>query len=317
MTYRRGEYANLKKAMRTATSKNFGLSFSGFDCLLLVCFGLLAVGVACFAVWQELFSMQMVSIAVGTICTVSIFLLYRMMVPFVLRITYADMLRIRWAFYVWLCCCIFAVCTSRLFLELFSDRSGALLQVTLTILSVGLTIEHFRKGRLRYLFLSAGTVGVVVGISSFGVCAFVLLLAIPHLVRRMLWLELQNGESPADVEPNWILERLINPSALSGVRFVMTVCFFSGTAVSIAGKVVASRNGIRYLVDGFTGEWLSGLSIDGVAVLVVLGIIPLLLVLSRVKVATDTMRLLAFIERIGYFAAVCGIGVFCFSVMAF
>lgn len=212
MTYRRGEYANLKKAMRTATSKNFGLSFSGFDCSLLVCFGLLAVGVACFAVWQELFSMQMVSI--------------------------------------------------------------------------------------------------VVGISSFGVCAFVLLLAIPHLMRRMLWLELQNGESPADVEPNWILERLINPSALSGVRFVMTVCFFSGTAVSIAGKVVASRNGIRYLVDGFTGEWLRGLSIDGVAVLVVLGIIPLLLVLSRVKVATDTMRLLAFIERVGYFAAVCGIGVF-------
>lgn len=303
-------YANLKKAMRMATSKNFGVSFSGFDCSLLVCFGLLAVGVACFAVRQESFPMQVASIATGAICMLSIFLSYRMMVPFVLWITHVDMLRVRRPFYIWLCCSILMVCTSDPFLELLSGRSGVLLQVALTILSAGLAIEHFRRGRLCYLFLSAGAVGVVVGLSAFGVCAFVLLLAILFLVRRMLRLELENGDGPADVEPNWVLERLINPSALSGVRFVMAVCFFFGVAASIAGKVHASGNGIRYLIDCFVHEWLHGLSIDGVAVLVVLGIIPLLFVLSRVRAATDTMRLLDLLGQVGYFMVVCGIGVF-------
>lgn len=303
-------YANLKKAMRTTTSKNFGVSFSGFDCLLFVCFGLLAVGVACFAVRQESFPIQMASVATGTICMLSLFLSYRMMVPFVLRVAHADMLRVCRPFYIWLCCCLLTICTSNPFLELLSSQNGALLQVALTILSAGLVIEHFRKGRARYLFLSAGTVGVVVGLSAFGVCAFVILIAIPLLVRRMLWLELENGDGPADIEPNWVLERLINPSALSGVRFVMAVCFFLGVAASIAGKVHASGNGIRYLVGCFVHEWSRGLSIDGVAVLVVLGIIPLLFVLSRVRAATDTMRVLDLLGQVGYFIVVCGIGAF-------
>lgn len=310
MTYRWNGYVNLKKAMRTATSKNFGVSFFGFDCLLLVCFGLLAVGVACFAVQRESFPMQVASIAAGTICMLSIFLSYRMMVPFVLWITHADMMRVCRPFYIWLCCSIFLVCNSDPFLELLSSRSGALLQVALTVLSAGLVIEHFRKGRTRYLFLAAGAVGVVVGLSAFGICAFVLLLVIPHLVRRMLWLELESGDSPSDVEPDWVLERLINPSALSGVRFVMAVCFFLGVAASIAGKMLASGNGIRYLVDCFPHEWLCGLSIDGIAMLVVLGIIPSLFVLSRVRMATDTMRLLDLLGQVEYFAVVCGTGVF-------
>lgn len=310
MTYRWNGYANLKKATRFATSKSFGVSFSGFDCLLLVCFGLLAVGVTCFVSRQESFPMQMASVATGTICMLSLFLSYRMLVPFVLWVTYADMLRVCRPFYIWLCCAILMVCTSDPFLELLSNRSGALTQVVLTTVSVGLTIEHFRKGRMRYLFLSAGAVGVVVGLSAFGVCAFVLLLAIPLLVRRTLWLELENGDSLLDAEPNWVLERLINPSALSGVRFVMAVCFVLGVAVSIAGKMLASGNGIRYLVDCLPHEWLCGLSIDGVAVLVVLGIIPLLFVLSRVRMATDTMRLFDLFGQVEYSIVLCGVGVF-------
>ena len=69
-------YANLKKAMRTETSEDFGVSFSRVDRLLLACFGLLAVGAACFTVRQESFLLQMVSIATGTICLLSIFLSY-------------------------------------------------------------------------------------------------------------------------------------------------------------------------------------------------------------------------------------------------
>lgn len=303
-------YANLKKEMRTGTSKNFGVSFSGFDRLLIVCCGLLAVGVACFAVRQELFPRQMAPIATGTICMLSLFLTYRMMVPFVLRITHTDMLRICRPFYVWLCCCLIVVCTSSQFLGLFSDRSGALLQVALTILSAGLSIEHFRKGRTRYLFLSAGVAGVVVGLSAFGVCALVLLIAIPLLMRRMLLLELENGGGSADVEPNWVFERLVNPSALSGVRFVMTVCFFLGAAAAIAGKVLVSGRGARYLIDWFFHEWLHGLSFDGFAVLVGLGIVPLLFVLSRVRIETDTLRLLDFVGQAKYFTVMCGIGAF-------
>ena len=232
------------------------------------------------------------------------------MVPFVLRITYADMLRVCRPFYTWLCCSVLMVCTSDPFLKLLSSRSGTLLQVMLTILSAGLAIEHFRRGRLCYLFLSAGAVGVVVGLSAFGVCAFVLLLAIPLLVRRMLLLELENGGGPADVGPSWVLERLINPSALSGVRFVMAVCFFLGAAMSIAGKVLVSGNGFRYLVDCFVREWLCGLSIDGVAVLVVLGVIPLLFALSRVRAATDMMRLFDLLGQVEYSMVLCGVGVF-------
>lgn len=303
-------YANLKKGMRTETSKNFGVSLSGFDRLLIVCYGLLVVGVACFAVRQELFPRQMAPIATGTICLLSLFLTYRMMVPFVLRITHADMLRIYRPFYVWLCCCLVVVCTSSPFLGLFSDRSGALIQVALTILSAGLSFEHFRKGRTCYFFLSAGVTGVVVGLSAFGVCALVLLLAILLLMRRMLLSELENGDGPADIEPNWVFERLITPSALSGVRFVMTACFFLGATAAIAGKVLVSGKGARYLVDCFSHEWLHGLSLDGVAVLVGLGIVPLLFVLSRVGIETDTLRLLDFVGQAKHFTVMCGIGAF-------
>lgn len=310
MAYFGIRYANLKKEIRTGTSKNFGVSFSWVDRLLIVCCGLLAVGVACFAVRQELFPRQMATIAAGTICMLSLFGAYRMMVPFVLRITHADMLRIRRPFYTWLCCCLIVVCASSPFLGLFSDRSGALLQVALSILPAGLAIEHFRKGRTRYLFLSAGVAGVVVGLSAFGVCALMLSLAILLWVRRMLWLELENGGGPADVEQNWVFERLINPSALSGVRFVMIVCFFLGATVSIAWKVSASGKGVRYLVGCFPHEWLHGLSLDGVAVLIGLGIVPLLFVLSRVRVETDTLRLLDFVGQAKYFTMMCVIGAF-------
>lgn len=90
----------------------------------------------------------------------------------------------------------------------------------------------------------------------------------------------------------------------------MTVCFFLGAAMSIAGKVLASGNGLRYLFDCFVHEWLCDLTIDGVAVLVVLGIIPLLFVLSRVRMATDTMRMFGFLGQIKYFMVVCGLGAF-------
>ena len=303
-------YANLKKAMRTETSEDFGVSFSRVDRLLLACFGLLAVGAACFTVRQESFLLQMVSIATGTICLLSIFLSYRMMVPFVLRITHTDMLRISRPFYVWLCCGILMVCMSDPFLELFTGRTGALLQVTLTILSAGFVIEHFRNGRTRYLFLSAGAVGVVLGLSAFGVCAFVLLLVIPLSVRRMLCLELESGDGPVDIEPKWVFERLISPSALSGVRIVMAVCLALGAAASISAKMLVSGKGIRYLGDGFAPEWLCGLSSDGVATLIIVAIIPSFLVLNRVRAATDTMRLLDFVEQFRYFAVAGVLGAF-------
>ena len=303
-------YASLKKLMRTATSMDFGVSFSGFDRLLFVCYGLFAAGWAYFVMRQESIPMKMDSIATWTICMLSLLLSYRMMVPFVLRITHADMLRVCRSFYIWLCCCILVVGTSDSFLELFSGQSGALLQVSLTVLSAGLAIEHFRKGQMRYLFLSAGAVGVVVGLSAFGICAAALSLAVLLLVRRMLLLELENGDGPADIEPKWILARLINRSSLSGVRFVMVVCFLSGATASIVGGMLASGTGIRYLADGFVREWLCGLSIGGVEVFVVLGVIPLLFVLRRVRVATDTMQLFGFVEQAKYFLVVCCVGAF-------
>ena len=305
-------YASLKKLMRTATSMDFGVSFSGFDRLLFVCYGLFSVGWTYFAMRHSSIPMKIDSIAIGTICMLSLFLTYRMMVPFVLRITHADMLRVCRPFYVWLSCCVLVVCTSSSFLELLSDRSGALFQVSLTVLSAGLAIEHFRKGQMRYLFLSAGAAGVVVGLTAFGICASALLLAILLLVRRMLLLELENGEGSAEIEPKWILARLISRSSLSGVRFVMVVCFLTGAAAAIFGGMLASEKGIRYLVDSFAREWLCGLSIGGVEVFVVLGVVPLLFVLSRVREATDTLRLFGFVEQVKYFMVVCGVGAFLF-----
>lgn len=300
-------YESLKKVMRTESSKDFGVSFSRFDRLLILCCGLLAVGVAGFAVRQEL-PMQMAPIAAGAIYVLSLFLAYRMMVPFVLRITQTDMLRVYHPFYVWLSCCLVAVCTSDPFLELLVGRSGSLLQLALTILSAASAIEHFRKGRTRYLFLSAGVAGVVVGLSSFGVFALVLLVVILLLLRHMLWLELECVDGPVEVELNWVFERLISPSALSGVRFVMAVCFFLGVAASISGRMLASGIGVRCF-ESFPREWLQGLSIDGVVVLIGLGILPLLL-LSRVRIATDTLRFLGFAEQARYFIVMLGTGAF-------
>ena len=44
--------------------------------------------------------------------------------------------------------------------------------------------------------------------------------------------------------------------------------------------------------------------------LVGLGIVPLLFVLSRVRIETDTLRLLDFVGQAKYFTVMCGIGAF-------
>ena len=83
-----------------------------------------------------------------------------------------------------------------------------------------------------------------------------------------------------------------------------------GAAASISAKMLVSGKGIRYLGDGFAPEWLCGLSSDGVATLIIVAIIPSLLVLNRVRAATDTMRLLDFVEQFRYFAVAGVLGAF-------
>ena len=188
------EFANLKESIRMASSRRFGVSQSKFELLALVLFGVFVAGLIYAASGARPIETRLFAMASAVVSLLSVLSVYRMAVPFLLRISYVNMLRIRWPFYIWLYSVFLLVCLSDSFFEVFSCPNEITLRVLLAIVVVGQVFAYFRAGKLRHLFLASALTGFSIGLSAFGICTLSLGLIILVLVSRDLLLEFEKGD---------------------------------------------------------------------------------------------------------------------------
>lgn len=116
------EFSELKMSIRMSSSRHFGAWKSKFDVFLSAFLDVCVCALVGFSTRSQPPLNRCILTACAVICMHSVLSSCRMAVPFVLRISYADMLRIRRPFYIWLCCVFLAICLSDSFLALFSGR---------------------------------------------------------------------------------------------------------------------------------------------------------------------------------------------------
>ena len=286
MSRSEADFASLKDAIRTASSKRFGILRSKFELLPFALLAVSVAGVICLAARTQPLATQLTAMASAVACMLFVLSAYRLAVPFMLQLSYADMLRIRRPFYVWLCCAFLVVCLSSPLLSLFSAPCAATLHVALVIVSVALALGYFRDGSPWHLFASAAFAGGAVGLSAFGLCAPVFALLLSFLMRRKLYEDFEDGNWSTDVVTKRVLKRMGNPSAKTLTRMVVGVCFLLGVAAPLAERWLT---GAEPLSEFFSREWLPGLSKGGVIVLAALGAVPLLIASNGIGKASDTM----------------------------
>lgn len=287
--------------MRTESSRRFGISCSKPEFLFSVFLCILIAGMVGYVLRSHSIMICLSAMAGATICMLSVLSSYRMAVPFLLGISYADMLRIRWPFRVWTVCVFFLLGFSNPFIELFSNLQMLTFQAVLSVVMVGQGLEYFRKGRLWHLFVSFSLAGVSVGLSVFGLCALFILLAVSFFFNRGLFISVGRGDWISDECTKRILERVGDPTSKTMARMVAFFCFFVGVLVVVVGKLT----GAGKASDIFDSMWMSGLSLDGVAILVVVGVVPLIFALRGIGKSTDTMVSIGIENQAKYILVSC------------
>lgn len=294
-------FADLKESIRTASSRRFGVSKLRFELLAFVVSGVFVAGLVYSASGAQPIETRLIAMAAAVVSQLSVLSVYRMAVPFLLRISYANMLRIRWPFYIWLYSVFLLVCLSDSFFEVFTCPNEAMLRVLLVIVVVGQVFAYFRAGKLRHVFLAAALTGYSIGLSAFGICTFFLGLMISLLVSRDLLLEFEKGDWVTEDSSYRILNRAFNQSSKNMERMLSVVFALIGMAVAAASRYSGSWAPSNI----FNRTWIADLVPDGIIVFVAVGVTPLLFALSRIRQATDDLAPFTFAKQVKYTSVGC------------
>lgn len=301
MKYGEEKFANLKMLMKTASSRHFGILHSKLEVWLFAVIGGLTAGVAGFHVWSQPLVVYLTSIVSSVIFVLSLLSIYRMAVPFAMPILYTDMLRIGRPFYVWMYCVFFIVCISEPFLIMVFDPYVGTLPVALTALAASQVMEYFRKGSWWRLEMAFMVAGAAVGLSAFGLLAPIMVVSFAFMLRRRLFVEFGNGDWLVDEFAERILNRMSDPYARMMERMISLGCFFAGVLVVVTVRMFR----VGTLSGAFNRVWLSGLSMDGIVVVVAVGVIPLTFALSSLGKATDQVEFSRFGNQLKYVLVSC------------
>lgn len=294
-------FEGLKKSIRTASSRKFGASRSKFDRILFAALGCFAAVSSCVVAESQSHATRLLTMTCAMAYMLSFLSVCRTAVPFVLQVSYADMLRIRRPFYIWMLCVSIVICLSDPFLDVLFGAPVKMLPAVLTVVSVGQALGYFREGRSWHLFLAFAVAGVAVGLSAFGFGALALLVAVTVLVQRRLTGELENGDGFADETSVQIMKTMVDPYVQMMLRMVSVVCFLAGM-LTVGAVKLSNLNAWPDLVGC---EWTCGLSLEGLVVILAVGVIPLVFALDGIGKATDTMNVLGFGSRIKYVLVGC------------
>lgn len=292
---RRGEteYENLKRSLREISTRRLPNVCPRIEWAVL---GVFVVGTVAYVTQAQSPVFRLRTLVSALLFLFSVLSAYRMSVPFVLQISYADLLRILRPFYIWLYCVFLMLCLSDSFLDLLSEQGQSVLLVALIVVSVSQVLAYFRKGRVWHLFVSAILTGVGVGLSAFGVIALVLGPVVWGVMRRCVFMEFETGNGLVDEVAERLLNQLVDSPAKTMMRMALIVCFLLGLLVAVADQLV----GTGRLFAVFNHDWMSGLSLNGIVLLVAVGAVPIVLALEGIRRSSDVMNTFGFGSQVKY-----------------
>ncbi len=292
--------------VRDASARSFALRMTAADVVFLAVLGVSAACAGFFlgketgVLWRGLVALQA---AIG-VC--SCFVVLRSFVPLALSLSFADMMRLRWSFYLWAVCLVVLVALSPVTRVVFSSFSAVSASLALTLAAVALTVRFLRHGSLAALTLAFACAGLSLGVSVFGIVAAVAAMAVLKVAAIRLF---RDGDSPWwDELDQRVLDYfdIENPLFRTRVNWSLALCFFICAALSFFAvradfaSVIAERLRI---------PWDYGASLDGAVFFVVTAVLPFVAVVGRVGVSSDTA------ERLGAGMTVLYVAIAAFSAL--
>ena len=279
-------FANLVRG--GASARSFSLQTTRADAAILAVLGAAAAGAAfLFAnettvLWRALVALQ-AAVAAG-----ACFVLLRALVPLVLSLSFADMIRLRTAFYLWSICLVGLVALSPVTRALFTSLGAVSLSLTLTLAAIALAVRFLRRGSMAALTLAFAGAGIASGLSAFGLVAAAVAVAVLKVAAVRL---LGDDGSPYEDElGERTLDYFVNPLVRSRTNWVLALGFLACAATAFFGVRTEFAS---EALERFRIPWDYGVSLDGAAFLLATGILPFGLAVGKTRRASDVF------ERLG------------------
>ena len=283
--------------VRDSSTRSFSLRTTAADAAILAVLGASA-GCAAFFLGRETgFAWRALAALQAAVAARSCFAVLRSLVPMALLLSFADMMRLRTAFYVWTVCLVGLVALGPVTRAVFSAFSAASAGLALTLASVALTVRFLRSGSPTALALASACAGLTLGVSAFGFVAAAVSLAVLKVAAVRL---LRDDGSPwkDSLDPRMV-DYFADPLVRTRVNWVLALCFFACAALSFCAvrADVAPAVAARLRV-----PWGYGVSIDGAALLLVTGVLPFVAAVGKARRASDTFERLGLCLTVLYLA---------------
>ena len=290
--------------LRDASACSFSLRMTAADVTILAILGVVAgcagffLGTETGVLWRGLVALQA---ALG-IC--SCFVALRSLVPMVLTLSFADMMRLRMSFYFWTVCLVGLVALSPVTRTVFSSFSAASASLALTFAAVALTVRFLQRGSLPALTLAFACAGLSLGVSVVGIVAAAVAMSVLKVVAIRL---IGDEDSPWwDALDQKVLDYFVNPLVRSRMNWTLVLSFFICAALSFC---VSRADWTPAVAARLRIPWDYGISLDGAAFIIATALLPFVAVVGRVGVVSDTSK------RLGIGMAVLYLAIAAFSVL--
>lgn len=276
----------LKFSVCNSSAKTFAMQMTKTDTILSIALAFAAGGLA--YVWGDETSLanRVLLALLAATSAYSSYVIVRVLVPFMLRLSFANMMRLRLPFYLWSASLVVTAGLCGVS-QLFAAVSPSSIQLTLTLASIALTVRFFQRGSLFRLAAAFSCAGGALGISALGVVA-------PALTLFLLWfladrvlsvLNALNFTCWNDKPHPDVIEYFTNPLVRSRVKWMFVGCFLlcAGLAFRLVMRDAGGLSNAGHV-------WLGCIGLDGAAFLLMTAILPLVVGLGKAGEASDVIE---------------------------
>lgn len=275
--------------LRDSSARSFSLRLTAVDALSVLFFSIAAGCAAFFFGNETLVPWRLAAAAQAVVGAGSCYVIVRSLVPLALSLSFADMMRLKTAYYLWTACLVGLVCLGPETRTLFASFSAVSASLALTLASVALTVRFLQVGSFLSLTFAFACAGLTLGVSLFGVVAAATSMVVLKVVSVRLF---GDGDSPwRDSLAPGMVDYFSNPLVRSRMNWLLTLCFVACAALSFCAVRIADKApdvAARLLV-----PWDFGANIDGAAFLLATAVLPFVVAVSKARVASDVF------ERLG------------------
>lgn len=288
---------SLATLVRDSSARSFSLQMTLADGLSSALLGLVA-GCAAFVFGSETAAGWRLAAAVqAAVAAGACFVIVRSLVPLALSLSFADMLRLKTAFYFWAVSLVVLVGACPVTRAVFASFGGASASLTLTFAAIALTVRFLQGGSLLTLTLAFVCAGLASGVSAFGLVATAIALGVMKVVAFRLF---RNDDSPwQDTLAPGMVDYFTNPLVRSRMGWLLTLCFVASAALSFCSVRLDFTPDV---VKRLRTPWDYGVSLDGAVFFLATAVLPFVVAVSKSRRASDVFERLGGGKLLGYFA---------------